>query len=91
MGITPITNLMPLSVARAIESNVEPLARVENSARTNDETYSPSNQKSSRGSEDDTSADDASEDEFEELSGEDKAESPRPSTNDPSRQLSFFA
>ena len=59
MGITPIVNLTPLT--RSIEPDLEPLpmARVENSARTGDETYSPSNGKSARGSEDD-----ATEDEF---------------------------
>ena len=53
MGITPITNLTQLPMAHSVESDLEPLpmARVENSARTDDETYSPSNGKSARGSE----------------------------------------
>jgi hypothetical protein len=63
MGITPITNLMPLSVARAVQADLDPLPmqRVENSPRTADETYSPSNGKSARGSADDGSADDLDE------------------------------
>jgi hypothetical protein len=60
MGITPITNLTPLPVARAIQADLEPLPmqRVENSPRIGDETYSPSNGKSARGSADDAPEDD---------------------------------
>jgi hypothetical protein len=63
MGITPITNLTPLAVTRAIQADLDPLPmqRVENSPRTADETYSPSNGKSARGSEDDASEDDLDE------------------------------
>lgn len=60
MGITPITNLMPLPDARVVRGALEPapMERVEGSARTGDETYSPSGGKSTRGSEDDASDDD---------------------------------
>ncbi len=49
MGIGPITNLTPLVVTRAVEADVEPVSmkRVEDSSRTKDETYSPSNQQAS--------------------------------------------
>jgi len=54
-GITPITNLMPLPLTRSIEPDLEllPMERVENTARTRDETYSPSRQPSERGAEED--------------------------------------
>jgi len=89
MGITPITNLTPIPPRRSIESDLEPLpmARVENSARTGDETYSPSNQKSARGSEDD-----ASEDDFDDPL-EDASDQPASSPIERSlnRQISLFA
>ncbi|HEY6848843.1 MAG TPA: hypothetical protein VI320_21920 [Terracidiphilus sp.] len=55
MGIVPITNLIPLPTSRAIPAGLEPLPmeRIENSARTKDEAYSPSGGKSARGSADD--------------------------------------
>jgi hypothetical protein len=55
MGIVPITNLIPLPTGRAIPSELEPLPmeRIENSARTRDEAYSPSGGKSARNSADD--------------------------------------
>jgi hypothetical protein len=89
MGITPITNLTPLPPARAIERELEPLPmeRVENSARTGDETYSPSNGKSARGAEDDEP-----DDQLEELPAEEEAESAAPPAgNFPGRPISFFA
>ncbi len=87
MGITPITNLMPLPSTLSIERDLEPLPmeRVENSARTRDESYSPSNGKSSRGAEDDEP-----EDELEELTVEAEATLP-PASRDRSRPISFFA
>jgi len=93
MGITPIVNLTPMLIVRALEPDLEPLpmARVENSARTGDETYSPSNQKSARGAEDDGAEEDGADDEFEELATEDAAEPPKqPATKAPGRQISFF-
>jgi hypothetical protein len=61
MGITPITSLLPLPVARAIQADLDPLptARVENSARTGDETYSPSDARSAGGSEENGTEDDS--------------------------------
>ncbi|MGD0901521.1 MAG: hypothetical protein ABR924_01140 [Terracidiphilus sp.] len=89
MGITPITNLNPLTLARSVESDDEPLPmeRVERSTRTGDEKYTPSNGKSARGAEDDEPGD-----ELEELPVEDEAEPAAPPTrNDASRPISFFA
>ena len=59
MGIAPIINLIPLSQTRTVQGNFEPvpMERVENSARTGDETYSPSNGKSAGGSEEETPED----------------------------------
>jgi hypothetical protein len=89
MGITPITNLTPLPVARAIQADLDPLPmeRVENSPRTGDDAYSPSNGKSARGSEDD-----ASEDDLDDSADEAADESPTPSSeaNQP-QPISFFA
>ncbi len=57
MGIGPITNLMPLPLARSIQAALDPLPmeRVAPSARTGNETYSPNGGKSARGSEDNAS------------------------------------
>jgi hypothetical protein len=89
MGITPITNLMPLPSTLSIERELEPLPmeRVENSARTGDETYSPSDGRSARGGEDDEP-----EDELEELTVEAEAEpAAAPASRDRSRPISLFA
>jgi hypothetical protein len=89
MGITPITNLIPLPVARSIQAELDPLPLepVENSARTREETYSPSNGKSARGSEDD-----ALEDEHEDLGDKSADESnPQPGIPGQPRPISFFA
>lgn len=89
MGISPITSLTPLPLARAFESDFElmPMERVENSARTRDETYSPSNGNSARGAEDD-----GPEDELEELPAEEEAESTvLPFRKEPGQPISFFA
>lgn len=108
MGITPITSLSPLSVAREIQRDLDPLpmARVEDSARTGDETYTPGNGESAGGSEENGSEDDDSEgaafegeladpDREDELRGqgqEDGAEeSSEPGENNDSRPISFFA
>lgn len=74
MGITPITNLIPLPTGRVIPSGLEPLPmeRIENSARTGDEAYSPSGGRSARGSSDDALEDDVYEGEADDL--EDEAE-----------------
>jgi hypothetical protein len=67
MGISPISNLVPLPEARGIQADLEPLPmqRVENSPRTGDETYSPSNGKSAGGSEEEGSVDEQEEDSVE--------------------------
>ena len=74
MGITPITNLIPLPTGRVIPSGLEPLPmeRIENSARTGDETYSPSGGRSARGSAGDNLEEDVYEGEADEP--EDEAE-----------------
>jgi hypothetical protein len=90
MGITAITGLTPLPTSRFSESSLEPISRIENSARIGDVTYSPSNGKSGRGSEDD-----GSEDEFEDLDEEveeDKTDpTVRPVVLKANRPISFFA
>jgi hypothetical protein len=89
MGISPITNLTPLPVARAIQSDLDPLPmeRVENSPRTGDDAYSPSNGKSARGSEDDASEDDP--DDFADEPADEPA-NPSSEAGQP-RPISFFA
>jgi len=98
MGITAITNLIPLQVARALKSDLEPMPmeRVENSSRTGDETYSPSNQQSTRGSEDDASEEDDSEDAFDDSSTEPSTETNTETKTSPAvpsqtSPISFFA
>jgi hypothetical protein len=85
MGITPITGLTPLPLARTLQADLDPLPmeRVENSPRTADETYSPRTVKPPRGSEDDASDDDPED-------PEEPADAPTPQTG-PSGQISFFA
>jgi hypothetical protein len=98
MGITPISSLLPVSFASPAASALEPLpmARVENSGRTDDDDYSPSNAKSSRGSEDDTDESDGEEIE-DDLAIESSADAePRqvrstPLRADGPRPVSFFA
>lgn len=85
MGIAPITNLTPLSGAREIQADLEPLPmqRVENSSRTGDETYSPSNGKSARGEANEGSEQDL--EDPEEDSTEERGEDGQ------TGQISFFA
>ena len=99
MGITPIVNLTPLPLTRAVEKALDPLPmeKVEDTSRTGNETYSPSQQGSPRGAEDDGPEDDGSEDDgsdevFENLA--DENEEP-PSTETPAEapnpRISFLA
>ena len=89
MGIAPITNLIPLSQTRTVQGPFEPvpMERVENSARTGDETYSPSNGKSAGGSEEESSEEEK--DSFELAPDEDSTDK----SSGPSEILpiSFFA
>jgi hypothetical protein len=88
MGISPVISLTPLPAVSSIEREFEPLPmqRVENSARTGDETYSPSNGRSSRGAEDDEP-----EEELEELPVEEETGSAvQPTQSYPGRPVSFF-
>ena len=94
MGITPIANLAPMSFARSIQADLEilPMERVENSARTGDETYSPSGGNSDRGSEDDVSEEDVFEEDAFEVGGESSDEGIAESRQiDGPRPISFFA
>ena len=89
MGITPLTYLTPLPLSRSLQADLDPLPmeRVENSARTGDEKYSPSNGRSARGSEDDTP-----DEELEASEDQASGESPTPFRvpSEP-RTISFFA
>ncbi|MGA2046661.1 MAG: hypothetical protein ABSG96_03170 [Terracidiphilus sp.] len=89
MGIAPITNLIPLSQTRTVQGTFEPvpMERVENSARSGDETYTPNNGKSAGGSEEDSSEEE--QDSFELASGEDSTD--KSSAPDETRPISFFA
>ncbi|MGB8918308.1 MAG: hypothetical protein WCC89_15740 [Candidatus Sulfotelmatobacter sp.] len=90
MGIGPVLNLIPLPVAQAIETDFQlsPMARVENSARNGDETYSPGGGESAGGS------DDGAEDEFDDVEGQSDSETestaPPPALSG-DQPISFFA
>jgi len=85
MGITPISSLLPLPVAHAMQADMDPLpmARVENSPRAGDETYSPAGGQSASGSEDDSLEDFADE--------SDEALSASASPDRSQGSISFFA
>lgn len=89
MGIAPITNLIPLSQTRAPQATLEPvpMERVENSSRTGDETYSPSNGKSAGGSEDDSSEEET---ESSELASDEESRDKSSGAGQP-RPISYFA
>jgi hypothetical protein len=98
MGIAPITGLIPLSQARTVKTDLEPvpMERVENSARTGDESYSPSNGKPGRGSEDDAEEEGPEDASFESTMEEAEKQPANPSTAQPSESsdplpISFFA
>ena len=97
MGIVPITNMIPLPTGRAIPSGLEPLPmeRIENSARTRDEAYSPSGGKSARNSADEDLEGDVYEGEVEEsedeLEGKPTAETVFAlSGSGPAKQISLY-
>ena len=92
MGITPITNLIPLPTGRVIPSGLEPLPmeRIENSARTGEESYSPSGGKSARGSEGDNLEEDVYEGEADELEDEAAETTVSLSGTWPSKPISFY-
>ena len=94
MGISPIANLAPLTSARSIQGDLEPLPmeRVENSARASDETYTPSGQESARGADDDSSDGENAEDNFEDAKATEESDSsPTPVAQNQKAQISFFA
>ena len=97
MGIVPITNLIPLPTGPAIPSGLEPLPmeRIENSARTREEAYSPSGGKSARNPADDGPDGDGFEDEVDETEEESEG---RPTSQmatalkgaQPAKQISLY-
>jgi hypothetical protein len=94
MGITPIVNLTPLPLTRAVEKVLDPLPmeKVEDTSRTGDETYSPSNQDSARGAEDDSSEGNGSEEEFQNLASEnEEPSSAEPAIETSNPRISFLA
>jgi hypothetical protein len=94
MGITPIVNLTPLPLTRAVEKVLEPLPmeKVEDTSRTGDETYSPSNQNSARGAEDDGAEEDGPEEEFQNLASEnEEPSSAEPTVEASNPRISFLA
>ncbi|MGA2672136.1 MAG: hypothetical protein ABSE99_02805 [Terracidiphilus sp.] len=89
MGIGPVIPLIPLPASQTVQADfaLPPMARVENSARSGDESYSPSGGKSAGGS------DGEPEDEFEEQAG-DEGEvqfAAQPAAKGQDQQISFFA
>lgn len=92
MGITPITNLIPLPTGRVIPSGLEPLPmeRIENSARTGDETYSPSGGRSARGSAGDNLEEDVYESEADELEDESAETAVSLFGSWPSKPINFY-
>jgi len=97
MGIAPISGLTSLPAIRPVEMELgSPVERVENSIRTGDETYSPSDGRSADESEEQLEAsapEDLPEDPpDEESSGEESAE---PAAYPPSpiieKKINFFA
>jgi hypothetical protein len=89
MEIGPIIGIraFPFLKSPPPDADLSAVFDIENTARTGDETYSSSNQESARGAEDD-----ALEDDFGSLSGDDQAEAPSsPVSKTLSRQISFFA
>jgi hypothetical protein len=94
MGISPITNVGPLTFARSTQGDLEPLPmeRIENSARSGDETYTPSSQKFARGADDDSPDGESAEDDFEDATGDTENDSnPTPAAQNQKAQISFFA
>ena len=89
MGITPITNLFPLTAASSIPADLDvlPLGRMERSPRSGDETYSSNSGRFARESEDDASEDSA--DDFDDDSTEVLTASSGERT--PPKKISFFA
>jgi hypothetical protein len=93
MGLTPITNLTPLPLFGPIQEDFEPqpMERVESSARTGDETYSPSDGRSASGSAGDDSDEYFDDDVFgfEDMSEMDSISASNEAN--PSQQISLFA
>jgi hypothetical protein len=89
MGISPIVSLTPLPVSRTVDADVEPVSmeRVENSARTGDETYSPSHGNSSQGNQDEGEEIVQSEEEFKNLASDESDDA----AQGQARTISFLA
>jgi hypothetical protein len=89
MGITPVTNLFPLTAASSIPADLDvmPLGRMERSPRSGDETYSSNSGRFARDTEDDAPED--STDDFDDDPSEVLYTSPGERT--PPTKISFFA
>jgi hypothetical protein len=90
MGIGPVIPMIPLPASQTVERDfaLPPMARVENSARSGDESYSPSGGESAGNSDDGDP-----EGEFEELTGEEEEAqfTAPPAAKSLDQQISFFA
>jgi len=89
MEISPIAGVraMPVRKSPPTDPELTPLFDIENTGRTGDETWSPSSERTARGSEDAGLEDDG-----DELASEDEAEPVRrPDQGSASGQISFFA
>jgi hypothetical protein len=93
MGIiTPITNLLPLEISRPSDIEPTPVEQVESSPRTDDETYSPSNQQAADGAEDDGTEGGGPVADIENLAGEYEADpTSQPTPDEPSHTINFLA
>jgi hypothetical protein len=86
MGISPIPSLIPLMITQPVQMEIElpPMTKVENTARSGDETYSPGSGESAGGSEEGFGP--------QEDSDEGETESTAsPTSKAEDRQISFFA
>jgi hypothetical protein len=98
MEISPVAGIraMPVVKVPPLDPKLTAVFDIDNSARIGDETWTPSDRESGRGAEDDSSADEWSDDEFEELDdlGEREAEAKATvaaAEKPEARQVSFFA
>jgi hypothetical protein len=92
MGITPITSLMPLSVARTLRSDLDPapMERVQSSPRAGDETFSQSRQAATGSSDDDADSFSNSAN-ADPSTTEDSAQEPPPFVSESQHAVSLFA
>jgi hypothetical protein len=93
MGIiTPITNLLPLEISRPNDIEPTPVEKVESSPRTDDETYSPSNQQAADGAEGNGAEGDGSTEDVENLASDDEADPTiQPTPDEPTHTINLLA